>query len=457
MSNGGPLSNGGKQVFLTRHGKCVPRDQDLKRQLTVRAVENAMGIRPPSFKVFREGKTGSMYIPRFYGEPAVIDRRVEPVNAAIEFIGTLRDATRQNEAFRTGTKAFREIGGGVLSLPPGWGKTAMALAFAGHLKVRTLIIVHKEFLANQWKERIGQFCPGATIGRVQQDVFDIECDFVIAMIQTMCSRENDPKAFDSFGLVIVDEAHHIGAAAFSQTMFKLCPRYTLGLTATPERKDGLTNILYWFLGPEIFRVQRENQTSTRVETVFFDDPLFREAPPVSRLGKINMAGMVTQLTEIGARNEKILSLVRGLDQTRRVLLLSDRREHCFWLRNNLEGSAVYLGGMNEQDLEAASKHNVIIATYSMAQEGLDIPVLDTLIMTTPHSDVTQAVGRIMRETPGKVNAPLIIDIVDRWSVFNSMYRKRCVIYNASGFSGMHGGASSLGTGAQEFPKGKCLL
>jgi hypothetical protein len=457
MSNGGPLSNGGKQVFLTRHGKCVPRDQDLKRQLTVRAVENAMGIRPPSFKVFREGKTGSMYIPRFYGEPAVIDRRVEPVNAAIEFIGTLRDATRQNEAFRAGTKAFREIGGGVLSLPPGWGKTAMALAFAGHLKVRTLIIVHKEFLANQWKERIGQFCPGATIGRVQQDVFDIECDFVIAMIQTMCSRENDPKAFDSFGLVIVDEAHHIGAAAFSQTMFKLCPRYTLGLTATPERKDGLTNILYWFLGPEIFRVQRENQTSTRVETVFFDDPLFREAPPVSRLGKINMAGMVTQLTEIGARNEKILSLVRGLDQTRRVLLLSDRREHCFWLRNNLEGSAVYLGGMNEQDLEAASKHNVIIATYSMAQEGLDIPVLDTLIMTTPHSDVTQAVGRIMRETPGKVNDPLIIDIVDRWSVFNSMYRKRCVIYNASGFSGMHGGASSLGTGAQEFPKGKCLL
>jgi hypothetical protein len=343
----------------------------------------------------------------------------------------------------------------------------MALAYAAHLKLRTIIIVHKEFLANQWKERIGQFCPGATIGRIQQDTFDIECDFVIAMIQTMCSRENDPKAFDSFGFVIVDEAHHIGAAAFSQTMFKLCPRYSLGLTATPERKDGLTNVLYWFLGPEIFRVQRENQATTRVEAVFFDDPLFREAPPVSRFGKINMAGMVTQLTEIDARNQKILSLVRGLDPSRRVLILSDRREHCFWLRNNLEGSAVYLGGMNEKDLDAASKHKVIIATYSMAQEGLDIPVLDTLLMTTPHSDVTQAVGRIMRETPGKVNAPLIIDMVDRWSVFNSMYRKRCVIYNASGFSGTGAGTSPsegdngngvpLGNTAREFPKGKCLL
>ena len=412
-----------------------------------------MGIRPPSFKVFREGKTGSMYIPRFYSEPAVIDRRVEPLPARIEFVGQLRDATRQNEAFRAGTKAFREVGGGVLSLPPGFGKTTMALAYAAHLKVRTMIIVHKEFLANQWKERIGQFCPGSTIGRVQQDVFDIEHDFVIAMIQTMCSRENEPKAFDSFGFVIVDEAHHIGAAAFSQTMFKLCPRYALGLTATPERKDGLTNILYWFMGPEFFRVQRENQASTKVEAVFFDDPLFREAPPVSRLGKINMAGMVTQLTEIDARNQKILSLVRGLDPSRRVLLLSDRREHCFWLRNNLEGSAVYLGGMSEQDLDVAAKHHVIVATYSMAQEGLDIPVLDTLIMTTPHSDVTQAVGRIMRETPGKVNAPLIIDIVDRWSVFNSMFKKRCVIYKTAGFSGIREERDT----ARDFPKGKCLL
>ena len=122
---------------------------------------------------------------------------------------------------------------------------------------------------------------------------------------------------------------------------------------------------------------------------------------------------------------------------------------------------MYLGGMTEKDLDVASKHHIIVATYSMAQEGLDIPVLDTLIMTTPHSDVTQAVGRIMRETPGKVNAPLIIDIVDRWSVFNSMFRKRCVIYKASGFSGMMQGTTGtefpLDTRAQEFPKGKCLL
>jgi len=444
-------------MSLTRHGKCVPGNSDLKRQLTVRAVENAMGIRPPAFKVFREGKSGSLYIPRFFGDYASVDKRQEPVSVSIEFHGTLRDSTRQNEAFRAGVEAFRKIGGGVLSLDAGFGKTTCALAYAAHLKVRTMVIVHKEFLANQWKERIQQFCPGATIGRVQQDTFDIEHDFVIAMIQTMCSRENDPKAFDSIGFVIVDEAHHIGAAAFSQTMFKLCPKYSLGLTATPERKDGLTNILYWFMGPEFFRVQRENQATTKVDAVFFDDPVFREPPPVSRFGKINMAGMVTQLTEIPARNQKILSLVRGLDSSRRVLLLSDRREHCFWLCENLEGAALYLGGMKEEELETSSRAKIIVATYSMAQEGLDIPVLDTLVMTTPHSDVTQAVGRIMRETPGKVNAPLIIDIVDRWSVFNSMYRKRCVIYKTAGFRTTDKSPCDLDSSAQEFPKGKCLL
>jgi hypothetical protein len=435
--------------MLTRHGKTTQSNSELKRQLTVRGIENAMGIRPPSFKVFREGKSGLLYIPRYFGAEATSDKRGEPAYADINFVGTLRDSTRQNEAFRAGCEAFRTVGGGVLSLDAGFGKTTVALALSAHVKVRTMIIVHKEFLANQWKERIGQFCPGATIGRIQQDVFDIEKDFVIAMIQTLCSRENELKAFDSIGLVIVDEAHHIGAAAFSQTMFKLCPKYSLGLTATPERKDGLTNVLYWFLGPEFFRIQRMNQVTTKVDTIWYDDPSFRDAPPVSRFGKINMAGMITLLTELEQRNQKILDIVSGLDPTRRILLLSDRREHCFWLGDRIEGSALYLGGMTETQLEESARKRVIIATYSMAQEGLDIPVLDTLIMTTPHSDVVQAVGRIMRETPGKVNAPLIIDIVDCWSVFYSMHRKRTTFYTKAGFT--------TEEAAEEFPKGKCLL
>jgi hypothetical protein len=434
----------------TRYGKAVTSTPELRRELTVRPIENAMGIRPPSFKVFREGKSGVLYVPQHFGAPATDDKRVEPVTTHVKFNGTLRDATRQPEAFRRGIEAFENHGGGVLSLPPGFGKTLMGIAFAAHLKVRTMIIVHKEFLANQWRERIEQFCPGASIGRIQQDIFDIEHDFVITMIQTMCSRSFEHRLFDSFGLVIVDEAHHIGAAAFSQTMFKFTPKYTLGLTATPDRKDGLTQILYWFMGPEFFRVQRENQTTTRVETIWYDDPLFCLAPPATKFGKINMAGMVTQLTELPDRNKMIIERVNQLDPSRHVLILSDRRDHCFWFQRNFAGSSLYLGGMSEQELEQSAKARIIIATYSMAQEGLDIPVLDTLVMATPHSDVTQAIGRIMRETPGKHNTPLIIDIADRWSVFHSMERKRRKVYTTSGFV-------TEAPAAEEFPKGKCLF
>lgn len=438
--------------MLTRRGKYIESSPEVKRALTVRAVENSMGIRPPAFKVYRVTKSGEVCVPRYYGPTAEVDRRPEPVQASIQFVGKLRDSTSQNEAFRMGLQAFDTIGGGVLSLDAGFGKTTVSLAFAGHLKVRTMIIVHKEFLANQWRERIQQFCPGATVGRVQQDVFEVENDFVIAMIQTLCSREYEPNALDSIGFLIVDEAHHIGAAAFSQSMFKLCPKYTLGLTATPERKDGLTNILYWFMGPEFFRLQRTGQKSTRVEPIFYDDPAFRECPPTTKFGKINMAGMITQLTELPKRNSMLLGIVHRQSKTRKILLLTDRREQCFWLNEQLGDSGLYIGGMSEKELAESAEKRIIVATFSMAQEGLDIPALDTLVMVTPHSDVCQAVGRIMRETPGKVNSPLIFDIVDQWSVFHSMYRKRVVFYKKSGFM-----IQADEEPASVLPKGKCLL
>jgi superfamily II DNA or RNA helicase len=298
-----------------------------------------------------------------------------------------------------------------------------------------MIVVHKEFLANQWIEKIKEFCPGATIGRVQGDQFDIEKDFVIAMIQTMCMREFDKKAFDSIGLLIVDEAHHIGAPAFSQFMFKICPKYTLGLTATPERKDGLTRLLYWFLGPEFFRIERANQRATQVVTLRYTDEAFKEAPPVTRFGKLNMAGMINIVTELEDRNALIVNTVHeALGNNRRVLVLSDRREHCFELQKKIGSKAkLYVGGMKEAELTESAKSPVVIATFQLAHEGLDIPVLDTVILSTPKSDIKQSIGRIMRETAGKLNSPLIYDIADQWSVFHSMYRKRCTVYREGGF------------------------
>lgn len=421
--------------MLTSGGYVTEKNLEIKKKLTVRAVENAMGIRPPSFKVFRETSKG-LIVPRYFGHselgPPTSDQRPEPATANIQFNGVLREVTRQIEAFERGKASFKVDGGGVLSLPCGFGKTACALAFAAHLRVRTMIVVHKEFLANQWAERIQQFCPGATIGRVQGDKIETDNDFVIAMIQTMCIREHAPGTFDSIGLLIVDEAHHIGAPAFSQFMFKLCPRYTLGLTATPDRKDGLTRLLYWFMGPNFFTVERENQAQVKVVPLPFDCPEYRSAPPCTRFGKVSLAEVVNQLVELPGRNQLILDTIEKIKkEKRKVLILSDRRGHCAWLHANIEGSALYIGGMKEEELTESAKAQVIVATFTLAHEGLDIPTLDTVILSTPHSDVKQAVGRIMR---GTNNNPVIYDMMDNWSILWSMYNKRLKMYNESGFA-----------------------
>jgi len=151
---------------LTRTGYLVSEGslQEIKKELTVRPQVNGdYGFPPPPFKVFRTTKNG-VCVPRFYGTSKVgepkEDRRPQPARSKAKFVGQLRDATHQNEALAAAIKA----GHGVLSLPCGYGKTTVSLAIACKLGYRTMIVVHKQFLADQWRERIQQFCPGATIG-----------------------------------------------------------------------------------------------------------------------------------------------------------------------------------------------------------------------------------------------------------------------------------------------------
>ena len=429
--------------MITRTGYVIPKSPQSeihKKRLTVRPVVNTeYGVQPPAFKVFKQSKT-NLCVPRYYGQGemglGVIDKRPEPCAVNFNFSGKLRDSTRQNEAFDKGTAALKKVGGGILSLPCGYGKTTVALAIAAHMKVRTMVVVHKEFLANQWRERIKQFCPSATIGMIQQNKVETNCDISIAMLQSLSMREYPVDTFESFGLVIVDEAHHICAKVFSQAFFRFCPKYTLGLSATPERKDGLTDLLYWFLGPSILTIERELRGKTIVKTIDFSCDLFTTPPPVTRFGKISLVQMITDLVEHPERNNFINKIARKYSKgSRRLLILSDRRLHCELICNMLSdiGSGLYMGGMKEAALKESSGKKIIVGTFSQAHEGLDIPELDTILLVTPKSDVKQAVGRILRETKGKKNDPIILDIRDKWGMLSSMYYKRRKMYKESGF------------------------
>lgn len=424
---------------ITRSGCVIPADNDFKKELTVRPVVNTeFGIQPPAFKVFKT-RGDTMCVPQYWareklGTEPTEDSRPPPkrLGEAVFFKGKLRPETHQIEAHQ---KAIDQ-GHGILSLPCGYGKTTVALAIACSLGYRTMIIVHKEFLANQWKERIEQFCPGATIGIVQQSKIHTECDFVIAMLQSLSMKEYSFDDFDSIGTVIVDEAHHICAKVFSQSLFKLCPRHVYGLSATPVRKDGLTQVLHWFMGPTFFAVERQDQDQVEVHTHWYSCPMYRQPPPVNRAGKISLVQMITDIVEHSPRTDIIVKLIKKcLKQKRKVLVLSERRSHCEELVSNFSSDVggLYMGGIPREELDKTAEKQLIVGTYTLAHEGLDIPTLDTLIMATPKSDIKQAVGRILRETPGKKNNPVIHDICDTWSMFIAMFHKRRKVYREGGF------------------------
>ena len=183
--------------------------------------------------------------------------------------------------------------------------------------------------------------------------------------------------------------------------------------------------------------------------------MFNEPPPTNRCGKLSLVSMITELVDNIDRNKVIIKIVNSLlSTTRQLLVLSDRRGHCQLLHSQFpEISGLYMGGMKEKDLTESSKKKVIFATFSQAHEGLDIPSLDTVLLATPKSDIKQSIGRIMRETTGKKNHPLIYDIVDQWSVLYAMYNKRKKVYREGGFNIID---EKPETEVDLF-KGKCLL
>jgi len=231
---------------------------------------------------------------------------------------------------------------------------------------------------------------------------------------------------------IVHNCHHIASKTFSSIFYKIQTKYMLGLSATPERKDGLSKVIYWFLGPQIVNIKRESDNPT-IKFIFNTS---HSEEKFNSLGKVNNPTMITDLTINKDRNKVIIDLIPELiKQSRKILILSDRRSHCEYLNTSLSelkiSSGVYLGGMKTESRNNSVDCSVIIGTYQASGEGFDVPDLDTLILATPKSDVQQAVGRILRQK--NKNYPLVLDIVDEFSIFKGQYIKRKRYYKKNNF------------------------
>ena len=318
--------------------------------------------------------------------------------------------------------------------------TIMALKIISVLRKKTLILVHKEFLMNQWIERIADFLPGARVGKIQGQVFDVENkDIVIGMIQTLYDKEFPANAFSSFGLTIIDEVHRIGSEQFSKTLLRIVTPYMLGISATVERKDGLTKVLNMFIGDKIYTEERENDDPVCVRAVEFvcADPEFNEVIYDYR-GNPQYSTMISKLCAYNRRSEFIVRIIADLvkeNPENQIMLLGQQRAILTYMFDAIQHRGIatvgyYVGGMKQGDLQETESKQIVLATYAMAAEALDIKTLSTLVMITPKTDIIQSVGRILRV---KHENPIVVDIVDKHDLFQKQWAQRRRFYKKCGY------------------------
>ena len=428
---------------------------------------------PPVHTSFVRGKW--LHLPRFkglelVGEQVKQDRRTlgETMSDQVVFSGQLRDTPPQKEATSLVLDSLRDKGGAMLVLPCGFGKTVCSIWILTQLRRRALVLVHTGALADQWVERVQSFLPTARVGRIQQDTVDVDgCDVVVGMIQSLVRREYDRDVLASFGTVVVDEAHHIAAPWFAESLKKLPARYVLGLSATPDRKDGLGRVLPWLLGPIAFRATRDAD-KVNVNMVCYNDPC-NQRELRDRRGKPRYSEMLSNLGDNHDRNTRIVdTIVQHVKSGRSLIVLSERRNQLLELERMLldipgaecatpprkkrrkdtppleppsaEATVVVArvqGGTPPDLRDHGFRHcNVLLSTYPYAAEGIDIPRLDTLVMASPGINVEQTVGRILRRHPDK-QCPLVIDIKDPFSLFDGMGWKRLNYYNSQNYTIEH--------------------
>ena len=428
---------GKKGYSLLKTNLNAKEQQFIRDELTVKGYVPKSPVQPEPFSIYRESPN-KFYVPRYFGQDNFGEFNENKIpqgdDIDIEFAGDLREY--QINIVNKYIDYVKDSGGGLLDVDPGKGKTVMGLYIIAKLKKKTLVIVHKSFLLNQWIERIQQFLPTARVGKIQGQIIDIENkDIVIGMLQSLSQKEYPENTFDSFGLSIYDETHHLGAEVFSRCMMKSITNYTLGLSGTMQRKDGLTKVFKMFLG-DIVHKEKTDTTEHKVivRAIYYkvDDDDFNEIKYDYR-GNPLYSTMISKLCNYNHRSEFILKVLETeleRNSEQQIMILAHNKTLITYLHKAIEHRCLatvgyYIGGMKETDLKVSEGKKVIIATYAMASEGLDIKTLTTLIMASPKTDVCQSIGRILRT---KHTSPLVVDIIDKHDIFEKQWHKRRQYY-----------------------------
>ena len=350
----------------------------------------------------------------------------------------------------TAVEATKRAYYGILQSKAGSGKTQMGIALIKEFGKRALWITHTKDLLDQSRERAERYMDSSLIGTITEGKVAIGKGVTFSTIQTMCKLDLSQYK-DVWDVVIVDECHRVAGTPTQMSMFakvlnSLAARHKYGLSATVHRADGMIQATFALLG-EIVHIVPDEAIADKVMRVGIAPiatgiKIVREC--LNTDGTLNYARLINYLCDSDMRNYVILERIMA-EQDKSCLILSDRLEHLDAIKGSLppwmQPYAVMISGKmtskkgkaeREQALEdmRVGKKKYLFATYSLAKEGLDIPCLERLFMTTPQKDyavITQSIGRIARTYAGKVD-PIAYDFVDDIGYLVKSYKKRCTTY-----------------------------
>jgi superfamily II DNA or RNA helicase len=370
---------------------------------------------------YEETEHGDLLFPRGFirqalelmgaNRPSLIlqDNRCAYNEIDFEFIGKLRPY--QDQAFNMITPVHF----GVLEALMGSGKTVVALAVIAARKQPTLILVHNKELLYQWRDRIAEFL-GISAGLIGDGQYDIR-SVTVAIINS--AKKHLEWLPPYFGQIIIDECHRTPATMFSEVVRAFDCKYMLGLSATPYRRDGLTNLIHWFVGSLVHRIDPEELKEVGAVLV----------PHIhTRETGFNYAKLLSLIVVDEDRNNQIIYdiLVEVRKRTGTALVVSDRVEHCETLTDLLRSASgtalrveMLTGQIKAQERTSlvedirAGRVDVVVATVQLIGEGFDCPRLYSLFLATPikfSARLIQVVGRILRPEDGK--KPRVYDYHD---------------------------------------------
>lgn len=350
---------------------------------------------------------------------------------------TIKLRPKQNDVLNQ----LKNHNSGIIVAPTGFGKTVIGIELITRLKQKTLIITNRVNLCEQWVKQIKVNTNVSDVGRLFGKYKDIKYDIDVATFQSLLKYKNIDKVVSRYGLIIIDEVHHLAAYSFEKVIRKFSAKYIYGLTATPKRADGLEKITQMLLGEIIVEVKIDNSLINKSLVTHFTN--FKTI----RLDHIS--GLLKELINDITRNQLILhDISEEIKQKKNILVLTDRIEHLDILRQSIlkytDNLFVIHGKMGnkqknkfKEDIEKVNSNFVILSTGKFIGEGFDERRLDTLFLTMPfrwRGTLSQYVGRLNR-VDGEIKYITVHDYVDiHVKMFSNMYIERLKGYKSQGFN-----------------------